>query len=131
MPKIGYGSATKTRHVCPDGFKKFVIHNVKVNIRLKLTELDINHTANPQLKATFNLIINVLGETKRGEIQTAWFLFFLIWYVCLWHFKSKISQHILATKYLMHCGIFTSKFKFWNFISDRLINATSKRYMHR
>lgn len=78
MPKIGYGSATKTRHVCPDGFKKFVIHNVKVNTRLKLTELDINHTANPQLKATFNLIINVLGETKRGEIQTASFLFFLI-----------------------------------------------------
>ncbi|RNA01363.1 60S ribosomal L32-like [Brachionus plicatilis] len=29
MPKIGYGSATKTRHVCPDGFKKFVVHNVK------------------------------------------------------------------------------------------------------
>ena len=29
MPKIGYGSATRTRHVCPDGFKKFVIHNVK------------------------------------------------------------------------------------------------------
>jgi hypothetical protein len=39
MPKIGYGSATKTRHVCPDGFKKFVVHNVKVgfffNIILK------------------------------------------------------------------------------------------------
>jgi large subunit ribosomal protein L32e len=34
MPKIGYGSATKTRHVCPDGFKKFVVHNVKVNIDL-------------------------------------------------------------------------------------------------
>jgi len=29
MPKIGYGSATRTRHVCPDGFKKFVIHNLK------------------------------------------------------------------------------------------------------
>ena len=31
MPKIGYGSATLTRHVCPDGFKKFVVHNVKVS----------------------------------------------------------------------------------------------------
>ena len=30
MPSIGYGSATKTRHVCPDGFKKFVVHNLKV-----------------------------------------------------------------------------------------------------
>ena len=30
MPSIGYGSATKTRHVCPDGFKKFLVHNLKV-----------------------------------------------------------------------------------------------------
>merc|ERR1711939_1262390 len=29
MPKIGYGSDTKTRHVCPDGFKKFVVNNLK------------------------------------------------------------------------------------------------------
>nr|ABW23231.1 ribosomal protein rpl32 [Eurythoe complanata] len=29
MPSIGYGSAKKTRHVCPDGFKKFLVHNVK------------------------------------------------------------------------------------------------------
>ncbi|KAI8896165.1 ribosomal protein L32e, partial [Globomyces pollinis-pini] len=28
MPKIGYGSNSKTRHVCPDGFKKFLIKNV-------------------------------------------------------------------------------------------------------
>ena len=29
MPNIGYGSNKKTKHVCPDGFKKFVVHNVK------------------------------------------------------------------------------------------------------
>merc|ERR1712170_133014 len=29
MPNIGYGSAKNTRHVCPDGFKKFVVRNVK------------------------------------------------------------------------------------------------------
>nr|ACR24953.1 ribosomal protein L32 [Lepidochitona cinerea] len=29
MPNIGYGSSKKTRHICPDGFKKFVVHNVK------------------------------------------------------------------------------------------------------
>merc|ERR1712141_807850 len=29
MPSIGYGSNKKTRHLMPDGFKKFVIHNVK------------------------------------------------------------------------------------------------------
>lgn len=30
MPNIGYGSAKKTRHLCPDGFKKFVVRNVRV-----------------------------------------------------------------------------------------------------
>merc|ERR1711977_183068 len=28
MPNIGYGSNKKTRHMLPDGFKKFVINNV-------------------------------------------------------------------------------------------------------
>merc|ERR1712098_64324 len=29
MPNIGYGSAKNTRHLCPDGFQKFVVRNVK------------------------------------------------------------------------------------------------------
>eukprot|EP00794_Sanderia_malayensis_P016995 gene16995-18707_t len=29
MPNIGYGSNKNTRHLMPDGFKKFVVHNVK------------------------------------------------------------------------------------------------------
>merc|ERR1711915_293928 len=29
MPSIGYGTNKKTRHICPDGFKKFLVHNVK------------------------------------------------------------------------------------------------------
>merc|ERR1712180_418944 len=29
MPSIGYGSNAKTRHMMPDGFSKFVVHNVK------------------------------------------------------------------------------------------------------
>lgn len=29
MPNIGYGSNAKTRHVLPNGFLKFVVHNVK------------------------------------------------------------------------------------------------------
>lgn len=28
MPKIGYGANQKTRHVMPDGFKKFLVRNV-------------------------------------------------------------------------------------------------------
>jgi len=27
MPKIGYGSNAKTRHVLPNGYKEFVVHN--------------------------------------------------------------------------------------------------------
>ncbi|CAL8089532.1 unnamed protein product [Calicophoron daubneyi] len=29
MPKIGYGSARRTKHIHPDGFKHVLIHNVK------------------------------------------------------------------------------------------------------
>merc|ERR1712156_1382307 len=29
MPSTGYGSNAKTRHMMPDGFRKFVVHNVK------------------------------------------------------------------------------------------------------
>ncbi|KAL5007586.1 hypothetical protein ScPMuIL_016392 [Solemya velum] len=29
MPNIGYGSAKGTRHLMPDGFRKFLVHNVK------------------------------------------------------------------------------------------------------
>merc|ERR1712141_355492 len=29
MPSIGYGSDNRSKHVCPDGFKKFLVHNVK------------------------------------------------------------------------------------------------------
>jgi len=28
MPNIGYGSNKRTKHICPDGFKKFLVHNV-------------------------------------------------------------------------------------------------------
>ena len=28
MPSIGYGSNKNTRHLMPDGFLKFVVHNV-------------------------------------------------------------------------------------------------------
>ncbi|CEI91731.1 Putative 60S ribosomal protein L32-A [Rhizopus microsporus] len=29
MPKIGYGSAKKTRHLLPNGFRKFTVSNVR------------------------------------------------------------------------------------------------------
>lgn len=30
MPKIGYGSAKTTKHMLPNGFRKVVVHNIKV-----------------------------------------------------------------------------------------------------
>ena len=30
MPNIGYGSTKKTRFMLPDGFRKLLVHNVKV-----------------------------------------------------------------------------------------------------
>lgn len=35
MPSVGYGSARKTRHVMRNGFKKVLIHNVKVSMNCK------------------------------------------------------------------------------------------------
>merc|ERR1712150_277385 len=29
MPSIGYGSDNRSKHVCPDVFKKFLVHSVK------------------------------------------------------------------------------------------------------
>lgn len=37
MPSIGYGSNKKTRHMLPDGFRKFVVHNVAVSALSLLT----------------------------------------------------------------------------------------------
>lgn len=31
MPNIGYGSNAKTRHMLPTGFKKVLVHNIKVH----------------------------------------------------------------------------------------------------
>lgn len=30
MPKIGYGSAKVTKHMLPNGFRKVLVHNIKV-----------------------------------------------------------------------------------------------------
>jgi large subunit ribosomal protein L32e len=30
MPNIGYGSAKTTKHMLPNGFRKVLVHNIKV-----------------------------------------------------------------------------------------------------
>ena len=34
MPNIGYGSAKETKHMLPTGFRKVLVHNIKVGIGL-------------------------------------------------------------------------------------------------
>lgn len=36
MPNIGYGSAKRTKHIIPSGFRKVVVKNVRVSVALYL-----------------------------------------------------------------------------------------------
>merc|ERR1711893_190247 len=57
MPSIGYGSDNKTKHVCPDGFKKFLVHNVK--------ELEVLMMQNKTFSAE---IAHSVSSKKRKDI---------------------------------------------------------------
>merc|ERR1711976_1123728 len=57
MPNIGFGSAKKTKHVCPDGFKKFLVHNVR--------ELEVLLMQNRTFSAE---IAHNVSSKKRKEI---------------------------------------------------------------
>lgn len=47
MPNIGYGSNKKTKHMMPDGFYKFTVHNLKVRREGKcvLANLIVEHVS--------------------------------------------------------------------------------------
>merc|ERR1712050_127670 len=57
MPNIGYGTIKKTRHVCPDGFKKFLVHNVR--------ELEVLLMANQRFAAE---VAHSVSSKKRKAI---------------------------------------------------------------
>jgi len=57
MPNIGYGSARRTRHMLPNGFKKFLVHNTR--------ELEILIMQNRQYAAE---IAHGVSSKKRKEI---------------------------------------------------------------
>merc|ERR1711918_15727 len=57
MPNIGYGSSKKTRHLMPDGFKKFLVHNIK--------ELEVLLMQNRTFAAE---IAHNISSRKRKEI---------------------------------------------------------------
>ena len=49
MPNIGYGSAKETRHMLPTGFRKVLVHNIKVGC-------DFDSCRNMKHKANTNSI---------------------------------------------------------------------------
>ncbi|EDV28613.1 60S ribosomal protein L32 [Trichoplax sp. H2] len=61
MPSIGYGSNAKTRHQMPDGFKKFVIHNVE--------ELEVLLMANRSYAA--EIAHNISSRKRQKIVQRA------------------------------------------------------------
>ena len=68
MPKIGYGSAKNTKHMLPNGFRKVVIHNIKVcSTSLKLLHLQT-------MWSTFSGC-QVLTESKHSFLHRFIFLF--------------------------------------------------------
>ncbi|KAL7673141.1 hypothetical protein ACOME3_008017 [Neoechinorhynchus agilis] len=56
MPSIGYGSCRRTKHLCPDGFKKFVVHN--------LAELEVLMMHNRRLKAEIGHAVSAKTRQK-------------------------------------------------------------------
>nr|ACD65179.1 putative 60S ribosomal protein RPL32 [Phoronis muelleri] len=57
MPNIGYGTAKKHRHICPDGFKKFLVRNV--------SELEVLMMQNRTFAAE---IATTVSSRKRKQI---------------------------------------------------------------
>ena len=57
MPNIGYGSCKATKHVCPDGFKRLLIHNVR--------ELEVLLMQNRRFSAE---IAHSVSSKKRKDI---------------------------------------------------------------
>merc|ERR1711868_59225 len=56
MPNVGYGANKKTKHVCPDGFKKFLIHNISelevLLMQNKTFSAEIAHTVSSKKRKT-------------------------------------------------------------------------------
>ena len=59
MPNIGYGSAKSTKHMLPNGFRKVLVHNIKVraNQNQKTLTSRINYKALNKMYALTRVVI--------------------------------------------------------------------------
>ncbi|KAG6336955.1 hypothetical protein ID866_2149 [Astraeus odoratus] len=87
MPKIGYGSNKKTRHLMPNGLKKFLVSNVKeIDILLmhnKTYAAEIAHNVSSRNRALILESVtqlfrkgarsNVMGDTRRATHAGSWY----------------------------------------------------------
>jgi large subunit ribosomal protein L32e len=61
MPNIGYGSNKKTKHLLPNGFLKFLIHNVS----------DLNMLLMHNRKYCAEVAHNVSTQTRKAIVERA------------------------------------------------------------
>lgn len=78
MPKIGYGSNSKTRHLLPNGFKKFIVSNVRdidmllMHNRVFAAEIAHNVSARKRLEIVQRAKqLDVKVTNAHGRIRTA------------------------------------------------------------
>lgn len=62
MPSIGYGSNKKTKHMLPTGFRKVLVHNVKVHLSVFIILLSLMNLISVKIPRNNNDFLEVGNE---------------------------------------------------------------------